>query len=559
MRTILRVVIVLAVVFGSFLANASVSLKNGNFFVGYTDLLYSGGYEPKIERVYNSKSSHDGIFGFGWGSEYEVFLTVSPDGSVVVHENGGGAHNRFTPPRINTADVDKAVTEILNAKRKLGAGVSGSVAANEKERLRNDARYRNDEWERLFVKGLVKPKHLPDGTVLRSNKFSYQILTKSKNGYVRKSDNGKVESFSNAGKLVRVADRNGNFINLSYNKTGQLVQIQDNLNRRIHLEFNRAGKVEKIKGEGGKTAYYKYNGFDLTYSKDTDGNVYEYIYSTNGRHNLIGIKYKDNTKMEIAYNDVSKGETVSYVKERDGMGTEYIYGGDSIGGYHFFTKTKSKNKEGNLVKQATYEYWEKSKADGERYTYKMFTDIDGDKTETIFNECCGMPIEITHNSEKTSFEYDQRGHVTKKVTPSEVTELRYDTKTSKISRVARYPKNSRNKADVIWANYKYDAKGNLVAANNSQGKAVRLVYDFNGRIKAMVDQNKRRLEFKYNEANRPVEIKDPSLGKINVSYKNSGEILKVQSSGGRNVASSVTAAFQNLLDIIRPAGVTLSF
>jgi len=58
---------------------------------------------------------------------------------------------------------------------------------------------------------------------------------------------------------------------------------------------------------------------------------------------------------------------------------------------------------------------------------------------------------------------------------------------------------------------------------------------------------------------KPIEITDPALGTINVSYTNSGEIKKVESSAGRKIALQVTAAFQNLLDIIKPAGVNLSF
>jgi hypothetical protein len=44
---------------------SNVSPKNGNFFIGYTDISYPGGLEPKIERVYNSKSWFKGIYGWG--------------------------------------------------------------------------------------------------------------------------------------------------------------------------------------------------------------------------------------------------------------------------------------------------------------------------------------------------------------------------------------------------------------------------------------------------------------------------------------------------------------
>src|SRR2546421_237593 len=84
---------------------ANVSLKNGNFNIGFTDIAYPGGFEPKIERVYNSKASFRGIFGNGWGSEFEVFLEIDPDGTVTVHEYGGGADNRFVPANLKAADV----------------------------------------------------------------------------------------------------------------------------------------------------------------------------------------------------------------------------------------------------------------------------------------------------------------------------------------------------------------------------------------------------------------------------------------------------------------------
>jgi hypothetical protein len=44
-----------------------------------------------------------------------------------------------------------------------------------------------------------------------------------------------------------------------------------------------------------------------------------------------------------------------------------------------------------------------------------------------------------------------------------------------------------------------------------------------------------------------------------VTYGNSGEIKKVDSPAGRKIAMQVSSAFQNLLEIVRPAGVSLSF
>jgi YD repeat-containing protein len=127
--------------------------------------------------------------------------------------------------------------------------------------------------------------------------------------------------------------------------------------------------------------------------------------------------------------------------------------------------------------------------------------------------------------------------------------------------VLKYPVmgGKADKAKGVWSQFQYDPKGNLLFAKNSEGKAVKLFYDGNGRIRSMLDQNKRQIDFKYNENSKPIQISDPKLGAITVSYTNSGEIKKVESSAGRKIAVQVTTAFQNLLDIIRPAGVSLSF
>lgn len=537
-------------------ASANVSLKNGNFFIGYTDLVYNGGMEPKIERVYNSKSSHNGIFGYGWGSDYEVFLKISADGSLIVYENGGGAQNRFTPPNMSTGDVTASVNEIIQAKMK--TGLSGQALEVEKKRLTTDARYRNDEWQSLYERKQVKARSLADGTILRSNKFSFQTIKKFKDGYVRNYDNGQVQTFDNDGHLVKWVDKNNNFITFKYDSRGYLASLQDNFNRTIKFTVNAAGKVEKAAADGGKTAEYKYTADELTYSKDTEGNVYQYKYSSNGRHNMVEIKYTDNTTLQLGFFDLNKCENVKWVKDRDNSVTQYDYTGDCNGGLEHSTKTVAKGSDGKLISEAAYTYVEKVKADGERYTYKLGSEVDGDKTETVYSES-NLPIEITKNDKKTKFEYDSMGHVIRKETPYDITTLTYDKRVNKVAKVVKQSKTDKTKSGSNWSEYGYDDKANLITAKNSMGKSVRLVYDHVGRIKGMVDQDKRRLEFSYNEANRPVEIKDPALGSIKVDYASSGEIKKVDSTGGRKIASQVTSAFQNLLDIIRPAGVSLSF
>ena len=110
--------------------------------------------------------------------------------------------------------------------------------------------------------------------------------------------------------------------------------------------------------------------------------------------------------------------------------------------------------------------------------------------------------------------------------------------------------------------FSYDAAGNLIYAENSDGKSVTLKYDAVGRIETMISKDQSRIEFAYNENSKPIEIRlvvGDKIQRIVVTYTASGEIEKAESPDGRQVALAVTTAFQNLQDIIRPAGVSLSF
>jgi YD repeat-containing protein len=260
--------------------------------------------------------------------------------------------------------------------------------------------------------------------------------------------------------------------------------------------------------------------------------------------------------LQVSYYGVEKYQGVKSLKERDGTLNEYDYVLDPKDRGHLTVSVQVKDAEAKPISKQKYDYYFKYKPDGEEWTYKLVSDSDGEVTETVYNECCGLPLQIKRGGEETSFAYDTKGRVVRKSTPSEVTDLSYDAKAGKVSKVIR---NSKiDKKFSSWSEFQYDERGNLVFAKNSESRGVKLFYDGTGRIKTLVDQDRRRLDFKYDQNSRPVEITDPKLGTIKVSYKNSGEIDKVDSAAGQKVAVQVTTAFQNLLEIIRPAGVNLS-
>jgi YD repeat-containing protein len=170
----------------------------------------------------------------------------------------------------------------------------------------------------------------------------------------------------------------------------------------------------------------------------------------------------------------------------------------------------------------------------------------------------------------TLFEYHADGLLKKKTLPDgSFTQLAYDQKFKKVSSVTQ---NDRT------IEYKYDPRGNLASAYDKyDNRKLDLTYDVSGRLTKVreayfVGSNSqwRDVFFRYDGQGNPIEIKEKSQagseGIIRLSYSNSGEVTSVTNGKGRAISSEsevisarqVAATFQNLLDIIRPAGVTLT-
>ena len=545
-------------------APVEVTLRNGNLLTSFYDMRYKGGLDPSIIRTYNSKSSYKGMFGWSWSSDFDTFLSTTAEGTVVIHEFGGGSDNRFSPLNFSQKDIAAGVDMIMEAAKKSRIGGSPSQVGAYRQRLIDNATFRDDQWSRYIASGKLKPKEIPIGTQFKSVLFAYQYVTKVKDGYVRNFDTGRTEYYNEAGKIRRIEDKNNNYINLTYGPDGHLQKIIDQSNRKMFFQFNNIGLVSKIEGENSQEATYEYTDLgELKHTKDPAKNEYWFEYDKEGTHDLTKIKYSDKTFYAVEYYGPDKKSNVKSLTERDGLKSVYDYEPIKGAGKNDLRVTVKILESGKVASTSKYEYYFKYKANGEEWTSRLLTELDGDKTDSYYNEKCGLPDSIIKGKEKTSFVYDAKCHVVQKQSPTELTKLEYDPSAGKVSYVAVYnlaKKGADGKPALLgWSRFKYDAKTNLTYAENSEKKKVALVYDLVGRIQSMVDQAQHRIDFEYNEASKPVKITDPKLGSIIVEYTNSGDIKKVDSSAGKQVAGQVTAAFQNLLEIVRPAGVTLAF
>lgn len=552
MRFLKSNAIILLSLLVSFSVYGGVNLKNGNFYISYTDIVVPGtGKTLDMTRTYNSKSTEIGWFGFGWGNVFETKLIKSPDGCVVVHEHGAGGKTRFCPK--NPVNPKKAAQKIVDAMRSKS---QGSFTGNAEKELMNRL-VNNAELRHVYARKFGVTTNIAKGSVLYSNERGIQEVKVTNEGYVRKSNDGKREFFDKQGKLVKIVDKNNYKIEFTYKKD-QLDSIKDSFAKQIYFKWYSNGKVKELWSAKDKIAEFKYDGDDLIYSKDVGGNEYGYEYDNN--HNLTKIIYNPKRKkgekedsMKMEYD--KKTFFITKITDRNDDYTAYKYGSNPKDPKnHYWTEVTKKGFNNKYVTNK-YEYEIKTKPDGSRYTYRILTKINGIKTETIYSQCCGLPLKIARGTVVTNFEYNDKGLLTKKwSTRGDFVKIQYDKKHNKISRVD-------NKAG--WTKFFYDGKGNLKRAENSAGKAVLLIYNSKGKIQKMVDKDtktkkKRTLSFKYNSLGKPVVIDMKNVGQIQVAYDNYGEIKRVESKQGHKMALQVTQAFQNLLAIVKPAGVNLN-
>lgn len=550
LRPIACLTLIVGLLSGCSTALAGVNLKNGNFYISYNDIINPNGHEAlEIVRTYNSKAYQVGWFGFGWGSDFETYLTVQPDG-VVIHENGSGALTRFVPETADLKEVEHTVDLLVSVARRRGVAESPKEALAFAERLRTNVELRLAYYRNYTASGWIERAELRLGTVLHASVRGQQTVQRIPEGYVRTFQSGRRHRFNLDGRLIRVTDKYGEFFELSYDNAGHPAEISDFFGNHIRFTCNADGLFTKLVDGNGNSAEYEYSGQDLTRSKDVAGNVFEYKYDSN--HNMTSILYTDGTTFTVDYDAVQFVETITY---RNGDILKYDYLSDPENpAYHYWTDVETVGINGRTSTNH-YEWWIAVRADGSNWTRRMLTKLPGLVTDTVYHERFAVPTEITRGGDRTTFEYNSLGLLTRKETADGIIELTYDPRHSKISEIV----NRDTDGELVKAtSFKYSETGDLLHAEDNSGLSVDLIYNSKGHIRKMQSSDQILL-FTYNDVGKPTRIEMEGIGRINVQYDDFGEITKVESEQGSKMALRVTQAFQRLLKLVKPAGVNLEF
>ena len=549
----IKLLSIIALLFLTTKSMALVDMNNAGYTNSWVDLEVPGnGYDMRILRAYKSRTIYNGMFGFGWCSEYETKLETTAEGLVKISECGDGQETIFSGKEITKAEVDNSI-KLIVAKMKSDKKFSTSTKefwANIQTQMFEDQDLRSNYAKQFGITSPVK-----EGQKLMANGKEIESVTLSKGLYTRTLPDGSYQRFSADGRLTHIYDKNGNFLKFDY-QNSLLTQIEDNNSRKLNFKYFPNKKVQKITGPNGLVSEYKYSQQDdLVWNKNAwakkDSDVYAYEY--NEFHNLTKATWPDKTFAAIKYDNVK--DWVTSFADRDKCVESYKYEFSAANPKFNYWSSAKKVCGKETVATNRYEFWHKQLPNGEVVLSRLQTTTNGTVRDITYHDTLGKPVTIKNNADRIDFEYFANGLVKTKTADNSKLEYTYEEASKKVLSVKASIMNEKNKpVSSKITNFKWDLKGNLINADNTEGQKVIMTYDTKGRIQTITDQAKKVVKIDYEERyGKPSIVSRPGLGAIKVSYKPNGDILKVDSTDGPTVASQVASAFNNLLDVIAPA------
>ncbi|MBC7420938.1 MAG: cell wall-associated protein wapA [Bdellovibrio sp.] len=534
-------------------AHALVDMNNASYSNTWIDMEVPGsGYDMKIVRSYKSRTIYNGIFGFGWCSNFETKLTITSEGNIKITECGDGQEVVFSAREITKKDIDNTIAQIINKMKGDPKVKSGSP---DYFKQLSAQLLEDDDKRSQFARQYGVNVQIKEGTKFMANGKEVENVVLAKGFYTRNLPDGSYQRYDLQGRITHMYDKNGNFLKFDYEKD-LLKELEDNNSRKIAFKYYPNKKVKQIIGPNGLNAEYKYSAQeDLIWSKNmwAKKNTDVYTYEFNEVHNLTKASWPDKTFALIRYDNI-KDWVIGYT-DREKCVENYKYDvSPNDPKFHYWSEVKKVcGKE--TVANNRYEFWHKQLPSGQVILSRVLTSLNGSTTDISYHDVFGKPVSIKKNNEKINFDYYADGLIKTKSTPLVKVEFTHDATSKKVSTVKMSYFSDKGKV-VSTRNtiFKYDTKGNLTYAENTDGQKINMTYDEKGRISSILDQAKKVVKIDYEERfGKPNVVSRPGLGTIKVSYKTNGDIAKVDSPEGETVASQVASTFNNLLDVIAPA------
>ncbi len=413
---------------------------------------------------------------------------------------------------------------------------TGSV---ERFRLNNDV-YEPEESRSKFVKNA-------NGT--------YTLTTKDQYKYTFNSDR----------YLVKMEDRNGNAVVITVDGSGKITAVTDTVGREYKIAYNANSLIDNISDPEGRIAKYEYDSNKrLSTVTDPMGGKMRYFYDSWGYLDEIQ-DHNQKPVEKITYNH-AEGENQHKVSEAtDSLGDTAKYAYDMTN-----KKTTITNVKGRVST-----YW----FDTSFYTIQV-QDAEGRSSYTEYYQYNGKnaygDIKSTtdRNGNKTKYEVDNRGNVTKVINPDGSTRItQYDDQNNVTKQIdecgnTTYYVYDSDKINLIKkvqplngtdtysgtdsdnfavTRYQYysgtesgcSAKALLKSETDPQGNTTVYTYNTYGDVKTVSDPEEKVISYEYNKIGWKTAEISPKGNRTEYAYDKNGQVIKTTTVSDKNETQRV--------------------
>lgn len=518
-----------------------VNCASGDFWHSFTDLsIPERGSPLGITRTYNSLlADSSGAFGYGWTWSLGDRLTTSSGGTVT----------------ITTGD---------------GSAVTAEPAG--------DSTYVLPTWA--------------DSTLQANSDGTWRFVLHQRT----------VETFDHEGRLISVADLNGNTTTLTY-QGNNLAKITDAAGRVITVSTDGSGRITQLTDPMGHSTQYSYNSAgDLISATDRIGRVTRFTYDAN--HRLLTMTDPDGGAVANTYDASSR-----VIQQSDPMGriTRFSYSGSNYSALGGTTNVTDPNGNVTVQHYLNGELTSVTQASGTplaattSFTYDpatlgvtSVTDPRGNITVSTYDAAGNLLKTVNPLNQSTTYTYDALDDVlSKTIAGGQTTTFRYDSKgnltdtTDPAGHATVYrhddPAHPGDVTSVVnpvgqVTSYGYDRDGNRTSVSTSPSRGVvdttRYAYDADGEqtCKASANAVARgarcsrpgafgaagTTRIAYDRNGDVVASTDAYGNTTRYGYDGNGNQTKVVTPAGQ-ITTSVFDADNELTKVVRPDGTSLAY
>lgn len=446
-------------------AGDPVDCATGNMYESATDLAVAGrGLGLNQTRTYNAQGaaqSTSGTMGYGWTAPYTDAVVVN------------------------------AATQSATVVQADGSSVPFKRAT--------DGTYSADPWILAKLKG-------------DASSFTYTLPDQ------------RTMRFNAAGRLLSIADEQGNTTVIGRDTTGRVNIVTDPAGRKLTYTYDTGGRIKTVTDPIGRKVTYDYDaqGNLITVTKP-DGAIWRYGYDaahlltsrTDPRGNKTTSVYDAQKRVVSQTDAMGRNRKWSYRVDADGRDeTTITEPNDSI------------TVETFLNGQPTRIVRAKGTAD--------------ETTKVIRYNAGAVKSRVTDaNGRTTSLLYDAAGNLTTVLAPSGTTRVSYDQ--------LRRPTTLRMPSGISQT-MEYDAAGNVVAvtkrsADKTESQRSNFEYDGRGQLMSSIDPLGRKTTYAYNEAGDRTATTTPLGHRTTFTFDGASRMTSRVSANG-NAAGSSPDAFR---------------